>query len=124
MKVRSGFVSNSSSSSFVILGAKIDIDFSEEEMIKLMDKHGIKYDDEYPEDDFWGAMYNGKFGFSYFSEPDIIGKYIASGDECGLEESTTSFADLEKMAKEVKENVKKVLDIDIDVQLLTGERCC
>ncbi|KKL70431.1 hypothetical protein LCGC14_2105020 [marine sediment metagenome] len=93
-------------------------------MKEILDSHGIKYG-EYIEDDFWDAMYSEKLmDLAYLSEESIIGRFIASGDECGLDESQTSVEELADVAKKVKEDIKKVFGLDVNVQLLTGERCC
>jgi len=125
MKIRNGFVSNSSSSSFVLVGAKVKgFKPSEDNMKEILDSHGIKYG-EYIENDFWDAMYNEKLmGLAYLGEESIIGRFIASGDECGLDESQTSVEELADVAKKVKEDIKKIFGLDVNVQLLTGERCC
>lgn len=41
MKVRNGFISNSSSSSFVLYGVHLDLDYEkDEELIEYFDEHG------------------------------------------------------------------------------------
>ena len=93
MKIRNGFVSNSSSSSFVILGVKTDDEMDYKEMRSL----GLNclHIDE--------GCYTG----------------IVISDDEYLEESFTSFKELHEMAQKVADALK--VDIN-EVELITGTR--
>ena len=110
MKIRSGFVSNSSSSSFVVIG------------VKRLNSEVIlgEYDDVYE------AIENedlGKGISSLWVEGSnydyITGFVICDGDE--IEENTISFSELNDMAVKVS----KALNVDVSkVELITGVRSC
>ena len=98
MKIRNGFVSNSSSSSFVILGVKRNGDFEEMENEKFPNKITSLYVEA--------------------GDYDYVTGIVLSDDEY-LEESCNSFAKLQEMANQVADALK----VDIDkVELITGTR--
>ena len=105
MKIRNGFVSNSSSSSFVILGVKRN------------------FDDELD----YEKIENEKFGNGirtlYVEENDcdiITGFILADGDDY-LDYTSKSFDQLTEMAQKVSDT----LNVDIEsVKLITGTRPC
>jgi len=124
MKIRAGFVSNSSSSSFVMIGAEIpEFECSTEEQIKLMDKYGIVYS-KYPEDCFTDALYNGEFGFTYYSEPSVIGYVVADGDDSDFSGEDLSLEEVVDIGKKIKDKVKEVTGISIEPKLISGIRNC
>jgi len=122
MNIRQGFVSNSSSSSFVILGAKVpNLKIDRDKMIELMDKHKIEYDEKYVEGHFWDNLHSEEFGFYYDGEANIIGDLIASwSDDSGIQTIGVSAEDIVKRSEKIKVIVKEAFGIDIDVKLLAG----
>jgi len=95
MKIRNGFVSNSSSSSFVILGVKQHGDSDKKNLPK-----GIE------------SIYVEESDYDY-----VLG--IVIDDDEYLEGTSTSFTELQEMAKKISE----ALNVDINqVELITGTR--
>ena len=108
MKIRSGFVSNSSSSSFIIIGVKRlrtkDVDFE--------DFHNMIDDEDFENiETIWTES----------DEYDCItGMLLCDNDEY-LEEGSLSYLDLETKSKKVAEALK----VDISkVSLIYGTRPC
>jgi hypothetical protein len=128
MKIRTGFVSNSSSSSFVMLGAKVG-DFrkniSEDKMIELMDKYEVSYTPDSVEDDFNDALYNERFGgLIYLWSEEALGYQLASDSDYMLDYTETSIEDLKIKAEEIQKVIKEIFDRDVDVKLITGQYAC
>jgi len=129
MKIRSGFVSNSSSSSFVLLGAKLKgVAISDEMKMKMLDDIGRTYDktDADDIDDCFGcALYGGAFELRNPGETDAWGKILVEGDDCELlEASEYSFEELAEQAKVIKQKIKDMFGIDADIKLITGTYFC
>jgi len=93
MKIRNGFVSNSSSSSFIILGVKTDEKLGEREREMTI---------------------SGRVKSIYFEEIGYISGIILESDE--YLNASTNFVKLQEMAQEISET----LNVDIDkVELIT-----
>jgi hypothetical protein len=101
MKVRNGFVSNSSSSSFVIIGVKRSGEY-EEIMENEKFEKGIR------------TLYVEERDYDY-----ITGVVLSDDDE--LETTCTTFEQFQEMAQKVA----TALNVDIkEVKLITGCRPC
>ena len=98
MKVRNGFVSNSSSSSFVIIGVKQSCEMNYKEMREL----GLRC-----------------FNMDDSNSGEVTGVVICDDEYLG--ESFTSFKELQEMAQKVADALK--VDIS-EVELITGTRSC
>lgn len=137
MKIRTGFVSNSSSSSFIVKGFLLSKeDFNYKKMIEIMDKFEFNYGDDLEEDNIKDIFYNyfiqelrdKKMFMSYYAEdgsPDdntiIIGELLAEIDyEEGYLE--TSVLDLETSPK--LDEIKEKMEIDSPIKIIIGTRCC
>jgi len=134
MKIRSGFVSNSSSSSFVVVGFEIDDNiFTEKDyLIKLF---GLK-ESEIPEDEL---DFENLFCDKTYSNPDC---YIATHDESGASEGkhligvlvaeadreTGDFNDcsfdMNELTKRANELKQKLGINNVKISLKIGVRCC
>ena len=124
MKIRSGFVSNSSSSSFVIIGFKLPTD--DESKKKFLKYKGIEIPED--DDDLWSAYSDALYDTSSVLTGDgeyWAGKIISdsNGNDCGDMERneidiTAAIAEAEAM--------REIFDIDpsVPVKLITGERSC
>ena len=92
MKIRSSFVSNSSTSSFVLLG----VELTEAEEERLTGEHD--HISEMTEDAGLGYV-----GAEYRERP-LIGRMLTEGDDYGqLKTAEISLEELDKMAKVLKE---------------------
>jgi hypothetical protein len=96
MKIRNGFVSNSSSSSFIILGVKTDEKLGERE-----------------------RTISGRVKSIYFEEIGYINGIVIESDE--YLNKSTNFVKLQEMAQEVSEALK--VDIN-EVELITLTTYC
>jgi len=94
MKIRNGFVSNSSSSSFVLVGVKLS-DITEKQRQLLEDNNFDELDDD--------------------ENPEAIGVQLGYASDYETEE--ISFSDL----NHARDNIKKLLN-DVDVKVFFGER--
>jgi len=107
MKIRNGFVSNSSSSSFVVIGVKVN------------SKDYIKEDS----DDYLDDIFENGVSALYIEEDDydyVAGIVLADGDDY-LENTSTTLEEF----KEMSETVAKELKVDASkVSLITGTRAC
>jgi len=141
MKTRTGFVSNSSSSSFVIFGANIpEKEFNKtkflREIVGIEDPKTL--DDFEDEDEFDDYFYNEsldvcRLGDNYFgfNEEDsseagcvLIGVKIVEGDsDCNdIGENSVSVDELSKKFSELKD--KLGLTDEIETKIIVGSKVC
>jgi len=118
MKSRNGFVSNSSSSSFILVGIKKKLDdLNSEKMAEIMDHAGVEYDKECPEDDFWDYCYNDDLDGVGYIEEGYIGTTVARWDDCdGIKELDIKPADFFKVAT----SIKKIFGDETEVKVYCG----
>lgn len=101
MKIRNGFVSNSSTSSFVIVG------------VKLTKK---EYKDKFGNDAYTSIE---EAELDCVWDENIVGKFLActSSDDYEIEEKEYTFAELQTVAEEVSNELSVPLD---QVKVYTG----
>ena len=137
MKIRSGFVSNSSSSSFVVKGYLLPKDnFDYNKMIEIMNKFEFDYGEDLDEDtikdifywEFTDMLSSKNIYIGTNTEdgcPDdntlIVGELLAEvDDEDGYFD--TMVLDLENSPS--LEDLKEKLDINAPIKIIVGTRCC
>jgi len=130
MKIRNGFVSNSSSSSFVIVGYKMtDLDLSDENKKNMMDKLG--YQEKYS--DFIENWYDfldsnsleniGKnIGYLSNDGGGYIGLIIVDvpSDSYDRESSSIELSEVNDKIKKLKE----FLNVEVDPKIHSDTRSC
>lgn len=137
MKIRSGFVSNSSSSSFVVKGYLLPKDnFDYNKMIEIMDKFEFDYGEDLDEDtikdifywEFTDMLSSKNIYIGTNTEdgcPDddtlMIGELLAEADDEGGY-FDTMVLDLENSPS--LEDLKEKLDINVPIKIIVGTRCC
>ena len=134
MKVRVGFVSNSSSSSFVMIGTKVS-DINRVELAKkLLAKYPVDLPDwvnemEEKDDEWaWEVMdaLSGNCPFEFYGEESLFGFSIYSGssEDYGLDDFSLSIEEIEKAIAETKEIMAELGIAAGEVKLIGGQRAC
>lgn len=138
MKIRNGFVSNSSSSSFLAVGMKIPypkkedivnvlaktLDITEEDIMKkVQEAHGMFADEwdieEYCQEWIWDINFR-DHGIDMITDRDdewlLIGKEIASAYNESVEAIDADLAEITKSIEKVRDR----LGLEVPVQLYLG----
>lgn len=137
MKIRVGFVSNSSSSSFVMVGAKVSNVNMVELAKKLLAKYPVKLSEfvnanPTTKDELEDWAYDvldalsGNCPFEYYGEENLFGfsLYAGSSEDSGLDDFSLSIEEIEKAIVDTKE-IMRELGIDGgEVKLIGGQRAC
>lgn len=139
MKKRIGFVSNSSSSSFIMVGAEVDNDNVFAIAKKLLELYPIELSDYLKkmdledEDDrncwahdvIFNLRKSKQSSYDYFSEEELFGSVIVdSGCQEEMEDFSLPIDELTSKIEEVKSLLESIGIEGSDVKLFGGQRCC
>ena len=137
MKIRTGFVSNSSSSSFVVKGYLLPKDnFDYNKMIEIMNKFEFDYGEDLDEDTIKDIFY---WEFTDMLSSKNI--YIGTNTEGGCPDDDTLMIDellaeaddeggyfdtmvLDSENSPLLEDLKEKLDINAPIKIIVGTRYC
>jgi len=138
MKIRKGFVSNSSSCSFVVAGYEVkkDDNILFDMVSKMYPKETEEYIKKYPDwskyeiatsiiDMYGNIEVLNDIEVGYNSDTHmVIGISLAEGDDCNMfDNNEYSFNDIAKLIKDIGESLKKC-GVDRKKVIVTGVRMC
>ena len=125
MKRRVGFVSNSSSSSFILMGAEIDCKaLTNKKKAEILNSHEIEIgeDEDDTNDIFYDAMYGGTFNIDNPGDTDFFGILLSMSDECGcfLNDKALSLEEYIKLKKDAEDAIFEFLGQRTEAKLIIG----
>jgi hypothetical protein len=120
MKIRNGFVSNSSSSSFVIIGCELTETELKAFKEKLVGRARAGDDDWNWDDESCDALRKNKWMCDEERSKPLLGRVLAEqdGDDYILPEEDYTFEQIREIMKKVKKELHK------EPKLFTGMRAC